>query len=400
MPEAGNIGVRRAHGMDKVLLLCEVLLALIFLTGTAANATVLLVLYRRPALRTLSNRFVINLLCTNLTSTCVLLPLALLNAIEHPIGEGVAAATCVASVLAVLLISLDQYCAVVDPLRYHARISKARSVGLMLAAWSLACLLGVLHGAGEWSEHDDYRSTFAAIFFALVFFLPFIAILWMYVCIYSAAHTNSKRRRKTGSGPITPPEQPEPLPRTGSDEPSVRSTMISLKYRISNASMFRYREETRAARVSALVIVMALVCWLPYVTVLGLRTLTFIPRYVHYASITLLVSAALISPCLFAYRNRRIQREARRLLGIPRRDRERQSRRLPQQQKFLPALQLMSRKGNKRQISFFVSYVNVQDPAKGEFVEIPESALAVDTSRSSFSSGGSTQGTSSTMETD
>jgi hypothetical protein len=385
--------------MDKVLL-CEVLLALIFLTGTAANATVLLVLYRRPALRTLSNRFVINLLCTNLTSTCALLPLALLNAIDHPIGEGVAAAMCAASVLAVLLISLDQYCAVVDPLRYHARISKARSVGLMMAAWSVACLLGVLHGAGEWSEQDDYRFTFAAIFFALVFFLPFVSILWMYVCIYSAAHNNSKRTRKTGSGPITPTEQPEPLPRTGDEEPSMRSAMISLKYRISNASMFRYREETRAARVSALVIVMALVCWLPYVTVVGLRTVTYIPRYIHYGSITLLVSAALISPCLFAYRNRRIQREARKLLGIPRRDKDSRSRCVQQQQRLLPALRLMSGQGNKRQISFLGSCMNVRDPAKGELVEIPESALVVDTSRSSFSSGGSTQGTSSTMETD
>jgi predicted membrane protein len=381
--------------MDNVLF-CEVLLALIFLTGTAANATVLLVLYRRPALRTLSNRFVINLHCTNLVSTCVLLPVALLNAIDHPIGEGVAAAMCTASVLAVLLISLDQYCAVVDPLRYHARISKARSVGLMLAAWSMASLLGVLHGAGEWSERERYRTTFAAIFFALVFFLPFVAILWMYVCIYSAAHNNSKRTRKTGSGPVTPAEHPEAL----DEEPSVRSTMSSLKYRISNASMFRYREETRAARVSALVIVMALVCWLPYVTVLGLRTLTDIPLYVHYVSITLLVSAALISPWLFAYRNRRIQREARRLLGIPLRDKDGRSRRSPQQQKLMPALQLMAEEGNKRQISFLVSCVNVPEASKGGFMEIPESALAVDTCRSSFSSGGSTQGTSSTMEID
>jgi len=397
--------VRRVHGMDDALL-WEVLLALIFLIGTTANAIALLVLYRRPALRTLSNRFVINLLCTNLVSTCVLLPLALLNAIEHPVGEGVATGACAASVLAVLLVSLDQYCAVVDPLRYHARISKARSVGLMLAAWSLACLFGVLHGAGEWSEHDDYRSTFAAIFFALVFFLPFVAILWMYVCIYSAAHNNSKRARKTGSGPVTPAEHPETLNRASEEEPSVRSTMSSLKYRISNASMFRYREETRAARVSALVIVMALVCWLPYVTVLGLHTLTDIPRCVHYASVTLLVSAALISPCLFAYRNRRIQREARRLLGIPRRDKDGHSRRLPKQPKLLPAsyghtaLRLTSEEENKRRISFLASCVNTRHPATGEFVAIPESALVVDTCRSSFSSGGSTQGTSSTMETD
>jgi 7 transmembrane receptor (rhodopsin family). len=287
-----------------------------------------------------------------------------------------------------------------DPLRYHARISKARSVGLMLAAWSMASLLGVLHGASEWSERGNYRIMFAAVFFALVFFLPFIAILWMYVCIYSAAHNNSKRTRKTGSGPATPVENPEPLPRVSDEEPSVRSTMSSLKYRISNASMFRCREETRAARVSALVIVMALVCWLPYVTVLGLRTLMDIPRYVHYVSVTLLMSATLISPCLFPYRNQRIQWEVCRLLGIPHRNKDGRSRRSPQEQKLIPALQLMAEEGNKRQINFLVSCVKAPDASKGELVEIPESALVGGTCRSSISSGGSIQGTSTTMETD
>ena len=42
--------------MDDILLLCDALLAILFLTGTAANATVLLVFYRRPGLRTLPNR--------------------------------------------------------------------------------------------------------------------------------------------------------------------------------------------------------------------------------------------------------------------------------------------------------------------------------------------------------
>ncbi|XP_069671577.1 beta-1 adrenergic receptor-like [Periplaneta americana] len=364
-----------------VLLLCEVLLAIICLTGTLANATVLLVFYRRPALRTLSNRFVINLVCTNLVSTCVLLPLLVL---VEPLGEGVAAGVCCASVLAVLLIALDQYCAVVDPLRYHARISKARSAGLILAAWSLSCVLGALHGACEWFAPPSFRAAFAAVFFALAFFLPFVAILWIYVCIYAAAHSNSKRTRKTGSGSgPTPAEE--------------RSAMSSLKYRISNASMFRYREETRAARISALVIVMALVCWLPYASVLGLRVLTAVPRYVHCVGVTLLVSASVVSPCLFAYRNPRIRREARRLLCFSRRDGERRNRRAPQHRKLLPTSfsQTVLTDPGQRRISFLSSCVNAREP-----VPIPEGALAVDTCRSSFSSGGSTQGTSSTMEAD
>lgn len=37
-------------------LVCDVLLILIFLVATASNSLVLLVFYRKPGLRTLSNR--------------------------------------------------------------------------------------------------------------------------------------------------------------------------------------------------------------------------------------------------------------------------------------------------------------------------------------------------------
>ncbi|PSN37165.1 hypothetical protein C0J52_20658 [Blattella germanica] len=356
---------RCVRGMDDVrsviLLLCDVLLALVLLTGSAANATALLVFCRRPGLRTLPNRFVVNLLCTNLVVTCAFVPLVLIEALTefqsilYAVSEGMAAGVCSASVLAVLLIALDQYCAVVDPLRYHSRISKGRSAGLMVATWTLSCLMGVLHG------FDLYPQIFAAVYSTIVFLLPFCAILWMYVCIYTAAHKNSKRTR------IAEAER----------TPSMRSTnsslVSSLKYRISNASMFRYREETRAARISALVIVMALVCWLPYVAVLMLRPSLYLPGYVQRVALTLLASGALVSPCLFAYRNKRIQRESRKLLGCPVHDRERRCR-FPQ-----------------RKVSLL---------GKTEFVAIPETALVVDTCRSSFSSGGSTQGTSSSLETD
>lgn len=81
-------------------------------------------------------RFVINLLGTNLAACCLFLPLAAVdNVLERPgavlcsVGRAAAAGTCAASVLAVLLIAIDQYCAVVDPLRYHSRISRLRSAG-------------------------------------------------------------------------------------------------------------------------------------------------------------------------------------------------------------------------------------------------------------------------------
>lgn len=115
---------------------------------------------------------------------------------------------------------MDQYYAVVDPLRYHSKVDAVRSAGMLAAAWVCAVLAGVLgalepRGAGLWAScglgpvnagDEDravatlYRRIYAAAFAILVFVVPFSALCWIYVSIYSAAHRNSKRTRRNGSG--------------------------------------------------------------------------------------------------------------------------------------------------------------------------------------------------------
>lgn len=80
--------------------------------------------------------------------------------------------------------------------------------------------------------------------------------------------------------------------------------------------MFRYREETRAAKISALVIVTAAACWTPY-AVLKLSVWpplsgdegTGIPSPGPLIALLSLSAHAVITPILFAHRNRRVHRE-------------------------------------------------------------------------------------------
>lgn len=80
--------------------------------------------------------------------------------------------------------------------------------------------------------------------------------------------------------------------------------------------MFRYREETRAAKISALVIVTAAACWTPY-AVLKLSAWpplsgdegTGIPSPGPLIALLSLSAHAVITPILFAHRNRRVHRE-------------------------------------------------------------------------------------------
>lgn len=233
----------------------------------------------------------------------------------------------------------------------------------------------------DFCPRGDARSDFQVyfnlgysyVYLVLVTLVPFLVICVIYGCIYCAAHRNSERMRKSNSGssstnldiyvqipleenrfkvkvnssdnltvenehPTLPKVKSAPnfanlekqrlhsLPNIMTDtkppnSESLRSNssfINNLKSKISNASLFRYREETRAAKISILVIFMVLVCYVPYGISLALNTTETSAqiRTFNALSLSLLVLANLLSPFLFAYRNRRIQRELRRLFGL------------------------------------------------------------------------------------
>lgn len=205
---------------------------------------------------------------------------------------------------------------------------------------------------------------------------------------------------------ITPaPGKPGTLHRVASVR-STNSYINSLKHRISNGSLFRYREETRAARISALVIVMGLICWSPYVL---LSTIKNLPQYSDYAfpheydvlALSFLILAAYASPLLFGYRSRRVKRELRKFFCFHRELSYKNNR------------SLMAKKVLKRRHSSTLSQLEMDHrynifncvygrsrwpKEKVQFVQVPDTALAVETCRSSFSSGASTQISSTSTE--
>ena len=192
---------------------------------------------------------------------------------------------------------------------------------------------------------------------------------------------------------ITPPYK-APLHRVSSVK-STSSYINSLKYRISNGSVFKYREETRAARISALVIVMGLICWTPYVVVLILRNLTN-DVFQRFDTIVLsfLVLSTYVSPLLFGYRSKRVKKELKKFFCFRKELSYKNNR------------SLMAKKVIKRRHSGNLSQFEMESKysilncvygrtkwpkEKVHFVQVPETALVVETCRSSFSSGASTQ---------
>lgn len=107
------------------------------------------------------------------------------------------------------------------------------------------------------------------------------------------------------------------------------SYMTSIRHRLSNASsIFKYREESRAARISIIVVIMFLVSYLPYglLVLLEGRHITFVSNAQLLAILFVMISN-ISSPFIFAYRNKRVRRGVCRIFGMDAKTKERLQKR-------------------------------------------------------------------------
>ncbi|XP_047475453.1 beta-3 adrenergic receptor-like isoform X1 [Penaeus chinensis] len=328
-----------------VSIAVTVVLVVVFLVSTVFNTVVLVIFFRRPSLRSVSNRFIMSLTVCNLLASWLLLPLVVADTF-HVGWESVALCRAMdavselvasASVFATLLIAVDRFCAITDPLHYHMLVTRPKSVAMIAGGWVLAALIAVAAGFGELSGRAwnvcgsmppngdtwTFRSYFVLINMVVSFVGPMHLLIWIYVRIYHAAHKNSERARRNSLCGATldavgPPRAPSRTPSTRSTSSQIVTT---LRHRISNASLFLHKEESRAAKISVVVIVLFFVCWMPYYASAILHTPLvqplWVPSVVHNVAMILVLSNSAISPYVYLYRSRRIQREVRRLLGLP-----------------------------------------------------------------------------------
>ncbi|XP_046989877.1 uncharacterized protein LOC124595252 [Schistocerca americana] len=343
------------------------------LAGSAANVLVLAVFYRRPALRSPSNRFVLSLVVSNLLGALVVAP-ALLVQLLRPahwlrhVCAGLTTLAVTASIFSIVAIAVDRYSAVLSPLHYAMTITRRRARGMIVAAWAGAALLAappVLGprpvgpgapplGCGPSARSHAFRLAYALALFAAGFALPLCALCWIYARMYKAAHRNSERTRRhsvstnpgelVGSGggsrggSLDLPQPPQPQPqhegcrRPGKNPPL--SQLSQTKRRCSNASLstLLFREEGRAVKTAAMVVASFLLCWtLFFATVLAdAWAATWqgaddddeaeaegpgsVPEQCRRLAELLALSSGCVTPAIYVFRNEAARAEALRLL--------------------------------------------------------------------------------------
>lgn len=180
------------------------------------------------------------------------------------------------------------------------------------------------------------------------------------------------------AAPMLTVQRPSPQPSHNG------SRITSIRCRISNASLFRYREESRAARVGLLTGALVML-HLPHAITAVISTIApGLAECARTPSLALLLLASAASPFLFALRSRRVQREARRLL-------------LPKKSAWKRG-QATSAAADGQRARAALELLRTLSPGSGPKAPPSENVSEGAACRSSFSSGGSTQLSSASDE--
>lgn len=117
------------------------------------------------------------------------------------------------SVLSVLLVVMDTFVAVTDPLRYHSRISDFKAWLLIAFCWVFSILVGIASALrtfdgdspSDFHEIVDgsvYNTTFLLTYFLSIVIAPCLLVSLMYWRIYLEARESGQRMRQNGSSPL------------------------------------------------------------------------------------------------------------------------------------------------------------------------------------------------------
>lgn len=120
------------------------------------------------------------------------------------------------SVLSVLLVVMDTFVAVTDPLRYHSRISDLKAWLLIAFCWVFGVSFGVasalrtghqeeIFPSSHLDDYDDtsiYNTMFLLTYFLSIIITPCLLVSLMYWRIYSEARESGQRMRQNGSSPL------------------------------------------------------------------------------------------------------------------------------------------------------------------------------------------------------
>ncbi|XP_022256468.1 G-protein coupled receptor 161-like isoform X2 [Limulus polyphemus] len=341
-----NIDAHNSTFSDIRKELQTIALILTFILSVISNGIVFVLFYKKPLLRSFSNRFVLNLSLTHLLQTLLILPGFLLGGVlgVWTLGDtwchisGIVS-TCLnlETSFSLVLIAVDRNYAVNSPLHYSMTITKRKTGAFIAVTWIVASLLctPLIFGVPQiqfrinwcacaplWGQRDLYTYVYSGLIVMAGLVMPLVKLSSTYCSMFLAARTSSVRVRQHN---VNTPSVTE----VQFFAPQETCTIHQLKkksYRRASSSsqFFFFGDEWKAVRTGVIVIFSFIICWGPYFAVIGIEPYIqfkkWPPEYIVPVSIFLSFSSCVVNPYIYVFRNKTTRNHAKRLFQHVSRD--------------------------------------------------------------------------------
>ena len=348
-----------------MILVQAVSMASIMFVGAIANGAILHCIVKHRSLRTVTNAFIFNLAATDFLLSVLCMPFAFISCIagRWVFGDIVCGITgfllsmlCIASILTLVLISIDRFMAIKRPLKYNDLITAQNTKRMIGYVWIQAALCSALPALG-WgkgyafkSEESICRPQFSGptvdhgltiFLFITCFVLPFSIVAYTYISILWTAHRQFRQVHNSRKPPNVINVRPianefsaTAIQSNRSNEQGTRIhssdnctaicdeiTSATNTLRIKKLYPFKKsgHKKTRARGFKMLLIIVAvfLICWSPHFILIfyaSLHSQIFPPEVKALTTwLTFLNSAC--NPFLYGFLNGRFRVGLRALLG-------------------------------------------------------------------------------------
>ncbi|KAI8499008.1 hypothetical protein Bbelb_234610 [Branchiostoma belcheri] len=329
-------------------------LALVLACAPIASAIVLVILFRKPQLLTISNRFVCNLLVVDLFQALLVVPFALVSTIAQDwiFADAFCKVTAIllhlflhVAVITVVIISVDRYLAILHPLSYNDRMTPNTSMYLIGFAWVLGAVQSTppLYKVGSFGFDPDQLTCTVlwtntnsfpyAIYHSLAaFWCPLVIMGLGYWQVFLAARKQHKliypsvKRRTLHKGIVEAAVSCAVLPGPPAHNPSLATarsrSLDDLRrprrtFRMASRRIKRMQKDCKAAKIVFIVMATHLLSIGPHTALVLVKATSPdipVPAYAGALVICLYFLQTCLHPCVYAYVHRSIRREVALLL--------------------------------------------------------------------------------------
>lgn len=250
-----------------------------------SNALVCVLFARYRALRTITNTFIVSLAVSDLMVATVFLPTYLASLAISPY---IIAYILFAYLFNFCGITWDRYQAVLNPLTYRSKVTRAIVYKILALVWIIPFLLAII--PIFWEYQDDIKILAERIYQGVlvsIVTLCTVLICWAYSRIFRATRRQVKMMIE--------------MSETNS---RIENSKLNQPRRVSKKLAANISTEVKAAKVFALVGGTFGVCWLPLIIINVFGALGFpelIPEAFLQVSLYSLVGNALADPLIYSF---------------------------------------------------------------------------------------------------